>query len=264
MATSRPHEKHFVSQVRSMRTTIGSVARSSSCKPAMRSIAVMMIERSSMFAKLQDDAKKTGGRVIPMLGNHELMNASLDFRYVTPGGFEAFADVAAKDPATAARIASLDPRERGRAAAFLPGGVYATLLSHRPVIVQVGDTVFVHGGVAPKHVAYGIATLNDEVSAWLLGRAPSLPQMATAEDGPLWTRAYSAAPGPEECAMLSKTLDAMNAKRMVMGHTVQRGGISSACDGKAWRIDVGMTHVYGGPVQVLSIAHDEVVVRKGG
>jgi hypothetical protein len=40
---------------------------------------------------------------------------------------------------------------------------------------------------------------------------------------------------------------------MVMGHSVQPNGITSACDGKAWRIDVGMSHAYGGPVQVLEL-----------
>jgi hypothetical protein len=42
-----------------------------------------------------------------------------------------------------------------------------------------------------------------------------------------------------------------------MGHTVQEGGITSACDGKAWRIDVGMSHHYGGPVEVLEIRGGE-------
>jgi hypothetical protein len=32
----------------------------------------------------------------------------------------------------------------------------------------------------------------------------------------------------------------IGAKRMVVGHTVQRGGISPACAEQAWRIDVGL------------------------
>jgi hypothetical protein len=34
---------------------------------------------------------------------------------------------------------------------------------------------------------------------------------------------------------------------------VQAGGISSACDGALWRIDVGLSRRYGGPVQVLEL-----------
>ena len=49
---------------------------------------------------------------------------------------------------------------------------------------------------------------------------------------------------------------------MVMGHTVQRDGITSACEGLAWRIDVGMATYYGGPVEVLEIVGDSVRVLR--
>jgi hypothetical protein len=32
-----------------------------------------------------------------------------------------------------------------------------------------------------------------------------------------------------------------NVTRIVVGHTIQPGHITSACDGAAWRIDVGMS-----------------------
>jgi hypothetical protein len=40
---------------------------------------------------------------------------------------------------------------------------------------------------------------------------------------------------------------------MVVGHTVQPHGITSACDGTLWRIDVGLATYYGGPIQVLEL-----------
>ncbi len=51
---------------------------------------------------------------------------------------------------------------------------------------------------------------------------------------------------------------------MVMGHTIQAGGIASACEGLAWRIDVGMAAHYGGPVEVLEIVGNSVRVLKAG
>jgi hypothetical protein len=54
----------------------------------------------------------------------------------------------------------------------------------------------------------------------------------------------------------------LGAKRMVMGHTVQRNGVNAACEGKAWRIDVGLSKFYGGPIQALAIEGDAVKVLK--
>ena len=54
----------------------------------------------------------------------------------------------------------------------------------------------------------------------------------------------------------------MDAKRIVMGHTIQESGITSACDQQAWRIDVGMSAYYVGLVEVLEIVGDSVRVLK--
>jgi hypothetical protein len=116
----------------------------------------------------------------------------------------------------------------------------------------------VHGGALPKHVAYGLDRLNAELAAFMRGQRPTPPAAAVAEDGPVWTRAYSLEPGPAECAQLEEVLTAVGAKRMVVGHTVQAKGITSACDERVFRIDVGMARFYGGPVQVLEIRGDVV------
>ena len=215
-----------------------------------------------LLERVKGDAARGGGELVAMSGNHEIMNASFDFRYVTGPAFGTFADVKPKDPGVAAALEHVDAPARGRAAAFAPGGPYAAMLSRRPVIYRSGDTVFVHGGVLPKHVAYGVDRINDETRAWFLGEKSEPPRILVQEDGPIWSRMYSAAPGREECAVLTETLDKLGARRMVMGHTVQRGGISPACDGKAWRIDVGLSRFYGGPTQALEITSDVVKVLK--
>ena len=69
-------------------------------------------------------------------------------------------------------------------------------------------------------------------------------------------------PDAQACATLEQALKLLNAKRMVMGHTVQRPDISSACSDKAWRIDVGMSAYYGGPIEVLELRGDDIRVLK--
>jgi hypothetical protein len=49
---------------------------------------------------------------------------------------------------------------------------------------------------------------------------------------------------------------------MVVGHTVQKDGVSSACSRQVWRIDTGMSHVYGGPIQVLELRGDDIKVLR--
>ncbi len=212
--------------------------------------------------RLQVEAKKAGGDVVLLSGNHELMNVAFDFRYVTPGGFSAFHDVKPASPSAASLVSQLPDTRQGRAAAFAPGGPYAMLLARRPIVMKVGDSVFVHGGFLPKHVTYGLDRMVDEVAAWMRAEKSAPPAIVVAEDGPVWTRAYSMNPGPAECGALTDVLATLGAKRMVVGHTVQQGGANSACDGKVWRIDVGISKYYGGTIQALEITKDGVRVLK--
>ncbi len=203
-----------------------------------------------LFERLSGEAQAAGGRVIALNGNHEIMNVQGDFRYVTPGAADAFAGVSPRS----ALARSVVPPFVDRAAAFLPGGAYAEKLSRRDVIAVVGDSVFAHGGVLPEHVSYGIARINAETRAWMRGAQPKAPALVTSERGPVWVRDFSQDPvSEEECALLGRALDALGAKRMVVGHTVQKSGISSACNDRVYRIDVGLSRFYGGPIQILQI-----------
>jgi hypothetical protein len=203
-----------------------------------------------LITRLEGEAAAAGGALVFLLGNHELMNGAGDFRYVTPGGFADFADVAGLDLRPAA-IAALPPAARPRAAALFPGGPYARMLAGHDVAVILGDTLFVHGGVAPDWATH-LELANRSARCWLDGAGP-VPDVLNADDGPVWSRAYA---GEQvDCADLGHALALVGAKRMVVGHTVQPNGISSACDGQVWRIDVGLAKHYGGPHQVLAIDH---------
>ena len=54
----------------------------------------------------------------------------------------------------------------------------------------------------------------------------------------------------------------IGARRMVVGPTVQEKGISSACQARVWRIDVGLAAYYGGTLEVLEIRGDELRALK--
>ncbi len=214
-----------------------------------------------LLERLQREAKASGGRLLVLNGNHETMNVTGDFRYVTRGALHAFDDASPRSP-----MASRYPSElSGRAAAFLPGGQFARLLSTRPVVVLVGDTVFAHAGVRAPHVDFGLERLNAETAAWMRGDEPRPPRLILDPEGPVWTRVYGDPElGTRSCEVLDRALQRLKAKRMVIGHNVQKGGISPSCGDKIWRIDVGMSRYYGGPTEVLQIESDQVKVLGRG
>lgn len=205
---------------------------------------------------LTKQARRDGGDVLQLLGNHETMNAMGDLRYVTPGGFKDFEDVPGLEEAARAHQ-ELPAIARHRMAAFEPGGPYALRLSHFPVVAQVGKTLFVHGGVTREHVDEGLVKINTQTSMWLRALGP-MPAIVADDQGPLWLRVFSSQDDPVTCARLDEALKAANATRMVVGHTVQRQGITSACEGKVWRIDVGMAAHYGGSPQALELRGEQV------
>lgn len=201
-----------------------------------------------LFERLEDEARAAGGRLIWLNGNHEILNVGGDFRYVSPDGIRDYTS------------------QEGRKGAFKPGGPVATILAGQPVVAIVGDTVFTHGGLLPRHVHHGelsLQAINRTNSVWMLGRSRSErpPTVLESIDSPVWTRRYSwGAVDRSKCAEVTKTLAKVGAKRLVVGHTVQDRGISSSCNGAIWRIDTGMSSYYGGPIQVLEIVADRVRV----
>ena len=201
---------------------------------------------------LTTQARAAGGAVHVLNGNHELMNVKQDLRYVTLGGFLDFLPTPVADPDTVApQVVVNAVHERLRA--VRPGGHFALRLVNRNVITLVGDTVFVHGGVLPHVVEYGIERLNQETRAWIRRDRPYPPDILLASHGPVWSRHYSDEPDVEDCRILEETLNSLGARRMVVGHTVSKEGISSACGETVWRVDVGMARHYGGSPAVLEL-----------
>jgi len=212
-----------------------------------------------LLARLRGEAEAAGGAVRVLNGNHEVMNVQADFRYVTPDGFHDFS-AGHPDALHAQLTANVAPERRGRTAAFLPGGEIARRLAAQPIVIQIGGNVFVHGGVLEQHVRYGLGRINQETSAWMAG-APTepAPPSLSSQRAPIWVRDYSDGnPAAEQCAELTRVLGALSAQRLIVGHTVQQQGINSACDGKVWRIDVGLSRYYGGKPSVLEIRGDQV------
>jgi hypothetical protein len=207
-------------------------------------------------------ARAAGGAVHVLNGNHELMNVKQDLRYVTLGGFLDFLPTPVTDPETVDPQTVVDAVHE-RLKACRPGHFFSKRLLDRNVITIVGDTVFVHGGVLPHVVDYGIERLNQETRAWIRKDRQYPPDILLASDGPVWSRHYSDEPDVEDCRLLEDVLADLDARRMVVGHTVSHEGVSPACGEMVWRIDVGMAEHYGGSPAVLELQNGSARVIEG-
>lgn len=184
-----------------------------------------------LMRSLQEPARKAGGEVLLLNGNHEVMNLQGDWRYVSPGDLEGFGG-----------------QERRRQA-FSQEGEYGRFLSELPVAVQVDETVFVHGGITESFAELGLERLNALARQHYRGTPGPQGHPVHGEYGPTWFRGYVRAPEEQACPALEAALQHLGARRMVVGHTTQRtGDVLVRCDGRLAVIDVGISAHYGGHV----------------
>jgi len=222
-----------------------------------------------LLLALKPQAKAAGGELHILLGNHEIMNADLDFRYVTPGAWDMWGDANTSGTMMVRlrdRLLNMGYPEymKSRINAFKPGGFVAKQMSEMKVAIQIGDTVLVHGGLRLKHVKYGIEALNGETKRWLLNPGAPKPDMIDEPDSPVWARLYSTpAPAEKSVAELEEVLSSLDAKRMIVGHTPQLRGINCAYteQGKeVWRCDTGMSKgMMKGPLECIEVLKDGTV-----
>ncbi len=213
-----------------------------------------------LLDRLQDQAAAAGGAVYILNGNHELMNARPDLRYVTEGGFADFQD-AVQPVEPDSLLLTFEPEERARVTAFRPGGHFALLLAERPVVLILEGNVFVHGGLLPMHLDYGVDRINTEVQQWLLGLGEA-PEFIHTKESPTWDRTYSDEADDADCRQLAEVLERLNARRMIVGHTVHEEGIIPLCEGLVWCVDSGLADYYGAKIDVLEITGDQVRVLR--
>eukprot|EP00793_Prasinoderma_coloniale_P001832 PRCOL_00003638-RA len=224
-----------------------------------------------LLERLQREAERAGGRLHVLNGNHETMNAAGDTRYAHRGSHVDFAHwrewmrlgnrLVSKcgAAAIATSVTSDDPRSEALAAG---GDVARRFFARQPTVVRIGETVFAHGGVLPSHVEHGLGKLNAEVGRWMEdGRSRGSLKHVKGRDAVVWTRAYSHQDTARcDCATLQSALRMIGARRMVVGHTIQDGGITQACGGGVLRVDVGLSRGCGdGAPQVLEIINDTEV-----
>eukprot|EP00035_Acanthoeca_spectabilis_P000079 m.70761 g.70761 ORF g.70761 m.70761 type:complete len:321 (-) comp10030_c0_seq2:206-1168(-) len=232
-----------------------------------------------LLERLEVEARAAGGRVISMNGNHETMSVAGDFRYVDPGAYTDFArwknwfelgerwKRGCKLPYETLPKVKVPPQAAARWVALQPGGpVTRRFLSRQPTLLRVGSSLFAHGGALPKHVdkegqAGGMDGVNKAVQQWMLGDGSKQPGETRGRNSVVWSRHFGHEEAATDCELLRQTLRAAGAERLVVGHTIQPDlEVTHACNGRVYRIDVGMSAgCYDGEPAVLEVLNDQEV-----
>ena len=170
---------------------------------------------------LTKQAKRKGGRVHSLIGNHESMNVMGDLRYVHPGEYEAFngrKSKALRDRYWELYMERLE-KQSPETFAALPENFKAEWeqehplgwLEHRQawdpawnrdaelaewvmdqkVAIRVNDNVFVHAGISAYYCANSLASLTEKAVKQLANYDPAVAGILEDPKGPLWYRGLS-------------------------------------------------------------------------
>ena len=231
--------------------------------------------------KLEKQAKKAGGYLHLLIGNHEYMNIAGDLRYVHPGEYEAFETRQSKkvrDNYYAFVVKTLAAQRESQAAnesasaplptiddafrsdwyekhplgfvehrlAWQPGGEVANWVSQHNTIIRINNVLFLHGGLSTDLLPLSITDINEQIRSELRGEPVDGEPLGTASHSPLWYRGLARNNEVDERPVLDAVLEHFGASMIVLGHTPDLNVITPRFDGEVVIIDTGISAYYGG------------------
>lgn len=139
-----------------------------------------------LLMKLEGQAAQRDGKVVALLGNHEAMDMVGDLRYVSPAEYQAFAtnqsarvrDQAFQDyqkfiSQHGGNASGAPDRDKWMAEhplgffelrdAYGPNGEYGRWFRKHDAAAQIGDTIFLHGGLNPDLHYRSIEEINKRI-----------------------------------------------------------------------------------------------------
>ena len=229
---------------------------------------------------LSKQAKKGGGYVHLLIGNHETMNVVGDLRYVSPGEYAAFTT---KNSARLQKMQWERQLEWMRAntpnfeemdleafrkewelqvplgwvehrQAWTVNGKYGKWVEDNAVAIQINDTIFLHGGISAEYCKFSLQSLTEQVIAAMQNYDPSVISIMNDPLGPVWYRGLAM---EDEEGIFSQTLDNIlnryAAKRIVIGHTPTGGVVWPRFDQRVVANDTGIAAYYGSHIGLLEL-----------
>lgn len=216
--------------------------------------------------RLEPQARRAGGYVHVLIGNHEAMNMEGDLRYTSPGEFASYASpraaalrdnyyerlvtyLRAHPPAGGSPAFDAAYRVRFDAdhplgwvehqVAWAPDGVYGRWVAGHDAIIVINDMLFLHAGIGPTFPPASIDQINGAVRAALRGHPiAGFENILDDEQGPLWYRGLALDDETSEAANVEALLARYGVAHIIVGHTKRTPTIAPRFGGKVILTDV--------------------------
>lgn len=242
------------------------------------------------IVSLAKQAKRKGGYVHMLIGNHETMNVVGDLRYVSDGEYKAFTTknsprlqklqwqrqldwMKANTPdfeeldidtyyAEWQKTVPLGWVEHRQAWAL--NGEYGKWVKDNHVAIQVNDTIFLHGGISQKYCKFSLQSLTEQMMTAMENQDRTVHSIVDDPLGPVWYRGYAKEKNTEVYNQtLDNILERYGAKRIVVGHSTTGGVIWPRFDQKVVLNDTGIAKHYGAHKGVLELTADGATALYG-
>lgn len=199
-----------------------------------------------ILMKLEKQAPELGGKMVTLLGNHEVLVTQGVYSYFADDDFANYRDF---------RHSENEPMRTAVRRAFSGDSPIAKWIASRPTAVVIGKTLFVHAGIEQWAQEIDWDRLNATMRAWVRyyqdngSRPPNGTSWVHNDQGPIWTRDLALARVPQD--KFEKWLERAGLDRIVVGHTPvsnRRPQLEhERYHGKFVMIDTGMSYrVYRG------------------
>tara|TARA_B110000208_G_scaffold105754_1_gene131207 strand:- start:1075 stop:2082 length:1008 start_codon:yes stop_codon:yes gene_type:complete len=215
-------------------------------------------------------ALKKNGRIITLLGNHEIMNFMNDYRYNSAGDIY----VSNKYNFISNEIIlnkkfkeiSFNDALKKKNNLFTRGNEFSKFIAcNTNSVVIIGSWLFSHAGILPDLAKkYSVSDINKSIRLWLIDNISTDDKkfhiekmISDAGLSPFWNRIFGRIPvnetfNSQQCETylepvlkIYKNLEGENISNMVIGHTPQNK-ISSTCSKKLYKIDIAMSKAFNG------------------
>jgi len=235
--------------------------------------------------RLEPQARRAGGRVHALIGNHEAMNVEGDLRYVHPGEYAAFQGrsserlrrqyyaryvdaIQSNPPSSGAPVIDEAFRVQWEAEhplgfvehrqAWAPDGALGDWVADNDSVIRINDILFMHGGLGPSFAAVERDVMNNAVRGALRGRpVEAYADILTNQEGPLWYRGLSRNPEDAERAHLENLLRFHNVNRIILGHTKRASTVIPRFDGRVIIADIAVPSSFTDPHAFLIIENGQ-------